>query len=46
LLDEEVADGDVTDIIHGEAEGRTLGARKSGHVTDITTMTGFDPEPT
>jgi hypothetical protein len=26
LLDEEVADGDVTDIIHGEAEGRTLGA--------------------
>src|SRR5260370_20501831 len=26
LLDEEVADGDVTDIVHGEAEGRTLGA--------------------
>src|SRR5262245_36227940 len=26
LLDEEVATGDVTDIVHGEAEGRTLGA--------------------
>src|SRR5262245_54107372 len=26
LLDEEVANGDVTDIVHGEAEGRTLGA--------------------
>src|SRR5262249_31670598 len=26
LLDEEVADGDVTDIVYGEAEGRTLGA--------------------
>src|SRR5215475_12449636 len=25
-LDEEVADGDVTDIVHGEAKGRTLGA--------------------
>src|SRR5262245_43578759 len=26
LLDKEVADGDVTDIVHGEAGGRTLGA--------------------
>src|SRR5262245_17193294 len=26
LLDEEVAEGDVTDIVYGEAEGRTLGA--------------------
>src|SRR5262249_39600819 len=26
LLDEKVANGDVTDIDHGEAEGRTLGA--------------------
>src|ERR1700677_4877938 len=26
FLDEEVSHGDVTDIVHGEAEGRTVGA--------------------
>src|SRR6266403_2659943 len=26
LLDQEVADGDITDMVHGDAEGRAVGA--------------------